>query len=87
MSQYDMWRGLFAEDVTEEERAAIALKLIDRFILRESGKMGRDRGLWIPQLVPPLAAFDALYVAVGSLLSLNNEGSCLACQELTASAL
>jgi hypothetical protein len=77
MSQYDMWRSLFEEDVTEEERAALALKLIDEIYPQGNpAKWDEIGGLWIPQLVPkPLAAFDALYVAVGSLLSLNNEGA------------
>jgi len=77
MSQYDMWESLFNKDLNDEKRASIALRLISElFPQGDPALWSSIEGLWIPQMVPkPLAALDAVYVAIGSLLSMDEKGA------------
>jgi hypothetical protein len=75
--QYEMWKSLFSENLSDEEKASIALKLVDDiFPEGDPSQWDAVEGLWIPQLMPkPLAALDGLYMAMQSLLSMDEEGA------------
>jgi len=77
ISQYNMWESLFNRELSNEERASLALKLIDElFPQGDPALWSSVEGLWIPQMVPkPLAALDAVYVAIDSLLSMEEKGA------------
>ena len=75
--QYEMWKLLFSEELSNEEKASIALKLVDDIFPNGDPSRWDDvEGLWLPQLMPkPLAALDGLYMAMQSLLSMDEEGA------------
>lgn len=76
-SGYDLWKTLWNEDISSDQRVANALKLVDELFPGSDLRRWEEvKGFWYPSRVPKsLAAIDAVYVAAGELVRMERPGA------------
>lgn len=77
ISGYNLWKTLWNENISSDQRAANALKLAYELFPGSDLRRWEDiEGFWYPGIVPkPLAAMDAVYVAASELVTMDRPGA------------